>query len=312
MGGGLACGVLTNRRFQDPSQQGVTDIDVSPPHFQAQCLISLVLVRYKLEDGFAERQMPSSKQMASLKRLKEFFRSEIQAEVRSGFARLARVPASHVAEKMKYYGLLSKSDKVAFLDCCAFWASAHYGFVINAPKMELTNHPFFSKWSRGPSWNRDFDNVKSVLHQRWMVQQYKMDLHRKVPSSITKEQFEHASSIRSIKAPELRKRVRAALKPFGHYETDWLGNYWCKKGEKTFYVSVDFAGRYAQLRYSVARPEFKAVHPLSQFRFERAMGFGLGDWDYIVEENVEDVFSLFAEVVQYSFDLPDRIRAAAK
>lgn len=47
-----------------------------------------------------------------------------------------------------------------------------------------------------------------------------------------------------------------------------------------------------------------------QFRFERALGFGLGDWDYIVEENVDDVFSLFVEVVQYCFDLPDRIEAA--
>jgi len=42
------------------------------------------------------------------------------------------------------------------------------------------------------------------------------------------------------------------------------------------------------------------------------MGFGFGHWDYIVEENVDAVFSLFAEAVQYSFDLPDRIRAAMK
>ena len=48
-------------------------------------------------------------------------------------------------------------------------------------------------------------------------------------SHVTKEQFEQASSIHSIEAPELRKRVRAALKPFGHYETDVLGNYWCKR-----------------------------------------------------------------------------------
>ena len=151
---------------------------------------------------------------------------------------------------------------------------------------------------------------------RWLlrsrVQQYKIDLRNKVHSHVTKEQFKQASSIHSIKAPELRKRVRAALKPFGHYETDVLGNYWCKKGKQKFSVNVDFGGRYAQLRYSVVRPEFKGVHPLSQFRFERAMGFGLGDWDYIVEENVDSVFSLFAEVVEYSLNIPDRMRAATK
>jgi hypothetical protein len=42
------------------------------------------------------------------------------------------------------------------------------------------------------------------------------------------------------------------------------------------------------------------------------MGFGFGRWNYIIEENVDAVFSLFAEVVQYSLDLPDRIRAATK
>ena len=50
---------------------------------------------------------------------------------------------------------------------------------------------------------------------------------------------------------------------------------------------------------------------LSQICFERAVGFGLGDWDYIVEENVDDVMALFAEVVRYCVTLPDRIRAEA-
>jgi hypothetical protein len=258
--------------------------------------------------------MASAKQLTALKKLREFLRSEIQAEVESGFARLARIPESHVVDKLRYYVSLSEDDKRAFLDCCAHWAGASYGFVVKIPlgQLSLADHPFFLKWSRGPSWNRDFDDVKSVPLLRSMVQQYKMDLHRKVPSSVTKAQFEHASSVRSIKAPELRKRVRAALKPFGHYETDTRGHYWCKKGKQKFSVNVDFGGRYAQFRYSVVRPEFQGVHPLSQFRFERAMGFGLGNWDYIVEENVDAVFSLFAEVVQYCFDLPDRMRAATK
>jgi hypothetical protein len=208
--------------------------------------------------------------------------------------------------------LLSESDKLAFLDCCAHWASAYYSFVIKLPRMSLTNHPFFSKWSQGPSWTRDFDNQKSVPLMRSMVQQYKIDLHNKVHSHVTKEQFERASSVRSIKALELRKRVRAALKPLGHYEIDVLGNYWCRNGKQKFFVNLDFGGRHSQLRYCVIRPEFKGIHPLLQFRFERAMGFGSGDWNYIVEENVDAVFSLFAEVVQFSFDLPDRIRVATK
>lgn len=159
-------------------------------------------------------------------------------------------------------------------------------------------------------WTRDFDDVKSIPLLRSMVQQYKIDRHNKVQSHVTKKQFERAAAVRSVKAPELRKRVRAALKAFGHFETDSLGNYWCEIDKTKFSVNIDFGGRGAQLRYCVARPDFKGVHPLLQFQFERAVGFGFGDWDYIVEENVDDVFCLFGEVVQYCFDLPDRIKAA--
>ena len=150
--------------------------------------------------------MASAKQLTKLKKLREFFHSEIQAEARSGFARLVRVPDSHVVEKLHYYGMLGEADKRAFLDCSAHWASACYGFVIKMPRLSLTDHPFFARWSQGPSWNRDFDDVRSVPLLRSMVQQYKIDCYKRVPSCVTKEQFKHASSIRSIKAPELRKR----------------------------------------------------------------------------------------------------------
>jgi len=256
--------------------------------------------------------MAQRKNPAVLGSSREFFLSEVQSELDSGFKRLTRIPDSHVMDKIQYFKSLAPDDKRAFLDCCAYWASAHYGFVVGMNRLSLTDHPFFAKWNQGPRWGRDFSSPKSVPLLRAMVQQYKIDQHNGVRSHITKEQFEEAAAVRSVKAPELRKRVRMALKPFGHFETDTLNQYWCKLGKRKFIVHLDFGGRTAQLRYSVARPEFKGVHPLSQFRLERALGFGLGHWNYIVEENVDDTFALFAEVVQYSFDLPDRIRAAVR
>jgi len=64
--------------------------------------------------------MASAKQLAALRKLQEFFLSEIQAEVHSGFTRLARIPESHVVDKLRYYGLLGETDKRAFLDCSAY------------------------------------------------------------------------------------------------------------------------------------------------------------------------------------------------
>lgn len=253
--------------------------------------------------------------MTSFNRLHDFFRSEIQEEAQSDFARLERIPDSRVVAKLEYYRSLGQVDRLAFLDCCAYWASARYGFVVNVPqKVTPKTHPFYEKWSSGPRLSKDWDKVRSVPFLRAVVQQYKIDRYQKSPSTVTRAQFERASAACSVKAPELRKRVRGALRPLGYYKHEKLGDhiYWCRQSKGEFFVDVDYGGRYAQLRYSVARPEFKGIHPLSQFRFEQAMGFGLGDWDYIVEKNVDDVFWLFAEVVQYSFELPDRMRDAMK
>lgn len=247
--------------------------------------------------------------MNASERLLDFFRREFQAEERSGFARLNRVPDSHVAAKLRHYLSLCKADRAAFADCSAHWAYACYSFVVDAPKINHTQHPFFSQWAKIPRWYTNWDSVMSVPLLRTMVQQYKIDSGCGVRGAISKEQFKYASSVHSVKAPELRKRVRAALEPFGFYKLDDLGYYWCRHGGKEFSVHADYRGRHAQLRYVVARPEFKDVHPLSQFCFERALGFGRGDWDLIVEENVDDVFTVFSEVVRYSYELPDRIRA---
>jgi hypothetical protein len=242
-------------------------------------------------------------------RLLRFLRNEIEQEESSGFARLVRVPDSSVMEKLHFYESLSESDKTGFIDCSAYFACTRYCFVVGRPRFDHTQHPFFGRW-RSVSRMGEWLTRKSVPILRSMVGQYKMDLKRGVQSHVTTEQFEYASSIRSVKAPELRKRVRAALKPLGYYKIDELGYYCCKRGSREFRVHVDFGGRSAQLRYVVSRPEFKDIHPLSQFGFEAALGFGFGDWDFIVEENVDDVFSLLPEVVTYSYELPDRIRAA--
>lgn len=249
--------------------------------------------------------------MSASAKLLDFFRREFQTEEESGFSRLSRVPDSHVMAKLAYYRSLSQADKSAFANCSAYWAHACYGFVIDAPKVDHTQHPFFSQWATSTIISRRWDVQKSVPELRAEVQQYKIDAKRGVQSYVTKEQFEYASAIRSVKAPELRKRVRAALKPLGYYRIDELGYYCCRQGNREFRVHVDYGGRHAQLRYVVARPEFKDVHPLTQFWFERALGFGHGDWDFIVEENVDDTFALFSDVVTYSFALPDRIRAEA-
>ena len=246
----------------------------------------------------------------NVNRLLNFFLREIDAEEAAGFPRLSRVPDSHVESQLAYYQSLGETDRLAFLDCCAHWACWYYGFAVNAPRTRQFQHPFFDRWN--PVRRGEFsDPRRSVPLLRAAVQQYKIDARRGVASCVSEEEFRVASTVRSVKAPELRDRVRAALTPLGYSRIDELGYYRCRTHSREFLVHVDYGGRSAQLRYCVAMPEFPNVHPLSQFCFERAVGFGLGDWNYIVEGNVGDVMALFADVVRYCVELPDRIRAEA-
>ena len=106
--------------------------------------------------------------------------------------------------------------------------------------------------------------------------------------------------------------MRAALKKLGLIKVDDLGYYRCHLAGMDFSVNVGFGGSHAQLRYVVSFPEFERRHPLTQFGFERALGFGFGHWDFIVEENVDEVFQLFNEVIAYSVELPGRIQKAVQ
>jgi hypothetical protein len=272
--------------------------------------------------------------MTPSEKLLAFFRSEFLAEERSGFARLKRVPDSRVEESLGYYQSLSATNRVSWIDCCAHYALAHFGFVMPATRKEIrdllaggtqqalmtaheevykerfdhTKHPFFPRWidsfARAP-----FRSNRNVPMLRAAVSQYKMDRHRGVPSHVSEDLFQFAQSVQSVKAPELRKRVRSVLNRFGYQKTHQIGGHWCVWDGQEFEVNVDFGGRSAQLRYSVTPSELRAFHQ-PRFCFENALGMGFGDWNYIVEENVDDAFLLLQELIKYAVDLPKRMSAA--
>lgn len=241
-----------------------------------------------------------------------FFRAEIDAEEQWGFPRLHRIPEHFLQDRLNHYRGLSDSEKDRYKDCSATFAAACHTFVLDAPSIDHRKHPYFDRWQAFRKTLLDDPNLRNVPLFRAMIQQYKIDKHRGFKSSVSDAQFALASSIRPVKLPERRQRVRAALKQLGLVKVDKLGFYRCNHAGKNFSVYVDFGGRHAQLRYVVSFPEFTNRHPLTQFGFERALGFGCGHWDFIVEENVDEVFEVFAEVVAYSAELPDRIRRAVQ
>jgi hypothetical protein len=246
------------------------------------------------------------------KKLIAFFRAEINAEEQWGFPRLNRIPESFLQDRLNHYRGLSDAEKERYKDCSATFAAACHTFVVDAPGIDHTKHPYFDRWQAYKKTLLDDPHLRSVPLFRAMIQQYKIDKHRGAPSSVSEAQFALACSIRPVVLSERRRRVRAALKKLGLIKVDDLGYYRCHLAGMDFSVNVGFGGSHAQLRYVVSFPEFERRHPLTQFGFERALGFGFGHWDFIVEENVDEVFQLFNEVIAYSVELPGRIQKAVQ
>src|SRR5579864_6358755 len=147
-------------------------------------------------------------------KLLDFFRAEFVSEHRSDFARLKRVPDSHVEESLRYFESLSPPVQVSFIDCCAHWACANYSFILGVPQIDHTQHPFFSAWKDLNARFR-FRSLRDGRHLQAAVRQYRMDEKRGVRSCVSEEEFQFALSVKGLKAPENRKRVRAALANMG-------------------------------------------------------------------------------------------------
>jgi hypothetical protein len=257
-----------------------------------------------------ERPKKTAPPVAPSEKLLAFFRSEFMTEEHSGFARLKRVPDTRVESSLGWYQSLSTADKASFVDYVAHRAHLTYGFVVGAPEIDVTRHPFHLRWSDA-NIRFPFRSNNDVRFLSTGVGQYKVDQRRGEPSCVSEDLFHFASSVKPIRAKELRKRILATLATFGFQKTDEYGGHRCVWEGQEFEVNVDLGGNYSQFRYGVTPSEFRNEAVAGrQFRFEGALGMGLGDWTYIVKENVDDVFRLFEELIQYAASLPRRMKKA--
>jgi hypothetical protein len=248
--------------------------------------------------------------MISNEQLISFFRAELEAEKNSGWSRLKRIPDTLVWRNLKFHDTLNLPDQESLLHCAARLACAWHCFIFGLPAHNQTEHPFWERWryAKLGSYGYEFE---SVPHLRLVIAQFKIDAAKGKQSGVSQEFFNYALSIRGMKAHELRKGVKNIFGSIGLHKVEKSGGgnyvYHCKLEEQSFQVWIDYGGRSAQLRYVVVLPEFKKVNALSQFRFERALGFGHGDWDCITELNFDDSLQMLCEAVRYSIALPKRI-----
>jgi hypothetical protein len=123
------------------------------------------------------------------------------------------------------------------------------------------------------------------------------------------EVLARAQSIRPTNAREIRKEVKTALgERFGARASNPLGD-WKYEGShrgREFVLNIDYGG-WDQLRYDVEYADVKTGLHARRLTYERLVGAGLGNWDFVTADNLVASVALLCELVEILVELPDHL-----
>ena len=90
-----------------------------------------------------------------------FFRAEIDAEEQWGFPRLNRIPESFLRSPESLQRI-ERRRKTAYKDYSATISAACHTFVVDAPSIQHTEHPYFQRWQAFKKTLLDDPNLRNV------------------------------------------------------------------------------------------------------------------------------------------------------
>ncbi len=249
--------------------------------------------------------------MPVIKPLHKFLRAEFEAEEKRNFSRLRRVPDTHVRHFLDYYTSLNSHDQDALADAATMWGTLRMTHVDLAYEEALDAHPAWKLWRHEMTTGAFRDiHYYSVPSLRASAAQAKIDRTRLGASTVPKWLEDYAASIKSVKAPELRRHVRAAFSSLIGAKPSNAGGNWDYSGNlngSKVTVYIDYGGQHAQLGYEIAVVSTEPALSFKRVGFETALAVGFCDWNFIVEENLEDAMLLLSEFVRYASELPKRL-----
>lgn len=250
--------------------------------------------------------------MLDITRIHQFLRAQFDREAEAGFPRLGRVPSMYVRHFVDYYRVLDTASQSALADGSTLWGShtlggttirenEFAGFDVGAAlESNVARRQWRDELAQGNS--RDphrYYTVPDLRAYRGLA-----TMRRKAgqtpPTEWDRMMDEYASSVAGAKAPALRKLVRELIQQrFRGRATRGSGGTWTYEGDangSSVFMSVDWGGSYAQLRYNLIVETAAGKLVLSR-GFEGALGAGLGDWDFLTEENAAESVALLGDLI---------------
>ena len=251
-----------------------------------------------------------------------FLRAEFDREAAAGFTRLDRVPDTHVRQFLDYYRSLDTEEQSALAHASTLWgAHTLAGSTIGEGAVDrgdvasaLQSNAAWASWRNDMVYGKQRDRY-------WYASVPELRLHRAMatmrekageplPSEWDKMMAEYARSVVGAKAPALRKLVRALVESrFRGRATKGGGGDWMYEGDVNggrLLLSIDWGGKYAQLRYGFSVEARTGTIRLAR-GFEAALGAGHGDWDFLTEENAAASIALLGDLIEHVAQWPDRL-----
>ena len=245
-----------------------------------------------------------------LRDLYAFTRAEFEAEWRSDFARLRRIPSTAVLRLLDYFADQSPQDQAALADDLALNA---LGMLVYPRQQAL--HAYRAGRE---VYRRYVDNIIFYSGYRYLGTRLlrsflageKTDPRIHLPPEVR----EQAAAIVPTNSREIRKGVRARFKAhFGAKPENLGGGVWRYPGQwgaVALQVDIDYGGRSDQLRYWVTVHDPARGITLRQISLEALLGLPMQtSWDNVEARNLDASLDLLVELVITCAELPARLPA---
>lgn len=232
----------------------------------------------------------------------------IEREDAGDWAFVRRVPSTHTWKIVDSLRILDPERRLRL--CHAFASNALYLFdaerdrTLGPATVDAVFNEFHAAVLR--SWDWQYESVRAL---RMILG----DQLGKRPSpefaNTPVEVLQRAQSIRPTNAREIRKVVKRVFgERYGARPRNPLGE-WEYPGThrgRPFVVTIDYGG-WDQLRYEVDYEDARTgLHP-RRLSYERLVGAGLGHWDSLTADNLEESVTLLCELAERLVELPDQL-----
>lgn len=244
-----------------------------------------------------------------------WLQSQFTEEKSTGFARLRRVPDTHVIRFLDHFESLNEVEQTHLASVLAEFASYPLSGT-PAPQAVLET---FTRATAipGRSGGLRYTNVNLLAGLKkehgdllkWFQGRGISGAAMQLPELLVGD----VSELVPAKPASLRRLVQTRFaQRFAAHARDMRSEIWCydgAAGESSVRVTVRYSGRMTrpQLDYQVQvwpPNRTTATRPLC---FESVFGVGHGQWDYLTKANAERCVELLGELVEYLVKLVERL-----